>query len=87
MLSIWGSGCCRNDVKKAWLKAGVEGRHVALLVTDSQLIDEAFVEDLAGLLSSGEVRGAEGGGWCFVAVGPAQLPCMLVGLSLVSEDK
>jgi hypothetical protein len=46
----------RADVKKAWLRAGVEGRHVALLVADSQLTDEAFVEDLAGLLSSGEVR-------------------------------
>ena len=29
---------------------------MALLVADSQLTDEAFVEDLASLLSSGEVH-------------------------------
>jgi hypothetical protein len=37
--------------------AGVEGRHVMLLVTDSHIVDEAMLGDINGLLNTGEITG------------------------------
>jgi hypothetical protein len=37
--------------------AGIEGRHVAFLLPDSHIVNEAFVEDISNLLDSGEVAG------------------------------
>lgn len=36
---------------------GVEEREVAFLLTDSQIIDEIFLEDISNILNSGEVPG------------------------------
>lgn len=37
--------------------AGVEGRHVVLLVSDNNITDEAMLADINGLLNTGEVTG------------------------------
>jgi hypothetical protein len=37
--------------------AGVEGRHIVLLLTDNNITDEAMLADVNGLLNTGEVTG------------------------------
>ncbi|XP_073510575.1 dynein axonemal heavy chain 2 isoform X2 [Phyllobates terribilis] len=45
----------REDIKKLYHLAGVEGRPTVFLLTDTQLTDESFLEDVNNVLSSGEV--------------------------------
>ncbi|KAJ1640034.1 dynein heavy chain and region D6 of dynein motor-domain-containing protein [Pavlovales sp. CCMP2436] len=47
----------RVDLKAALSVAGVQGRHVVLLVEDYQLAEPAFIEMVNSLLSSGEISG------------------------------
>ncbi|KAI5075577.1 hypothetical protein GOP47_0009653 [Adiantum capillus-veneris] len=47
----------REDLKKLYKIAGVEGIPVTFLLTDTQIINEGFVEDINNLLNSGEVPG------------------------------
>ncbi|KAJ7549736.1 hypothetical protein O6H91_07G065700 [Diphasiastrum complanatum] len=47
----------REDVKKLYRIAGVQGYPVAFLFTDTQILNEGFVEDINNLLNSGEVPG------------------------------
>lgn len=37
--------------------AGVEGRHIVLLLTDNNITDEVMLADVNGLLNTGEVTG------------------------------
>jgi hypothetical protein len=37
--------------------AGVEGRHIVLLLADNNITDEAMLADVNGLLNTGEVTG------------------------------
>ena len=41
------------DLKKIILRSGVEGKHVAFLLADTQITQEAFLEDVSNLLSEG----------------------------------
>ncbi|XP_053319883.1 dynein axonemal heavy chain 2 [Spea bombifrons] len=45
----------REDLKKLYRLAGVEGRPSVFLLTDTQITDESFLEDVNNVLSSGEV--------------------------------
>ena len=45
----------REDVKKVLLRAGMEGKETVFLFTDSQIVLESFLEDINGVLNSGEV--------------------------------
>ncbi|KAM6951542.1 dynein axonemal heavy chain 3 [Aplochiton taeniatus] len=45
----------RDDLKRLMLKAGVEGKFLVFLFSDSQIKDEAFVEDINMLLNTGDV--------------------------------
>ncbi|KAJ8284204.1 hypothetical protein COCON_G00030540 [Conger conger] len=45
----------RDDLKKVMLKAGIEGKSTVFLFNDSQIKDEAFVEDTNMLLNTGDV--------------------------------
>ncbi|KAI1896260.1 hypothetical protein AGOR_G00092970 [Albula goreensis] len=45
----------RDDLKRVMLKAGVEGKSTVFLFNDSQIKDEAFVEDTNMLLNTGDV--------------------------------
>ncbi|KAJ1485019.1 hydrolytic ATP binding site of dynein motor region D1-domain-containing protein, partial [Baffinella frigidus] len=45
----------REDVKKVLLRAGKEGKPTVFLFTDSQIVLESFLEDINGVLNSGEV--------------------------------
>jgi dynein heavy chain len=45
----------REDLKSAMVKTGVEGKGVAFLMTDTQIVVEAMLEDINNLLNSGEV--------------------------------
>ena len=47
----------RDDLRRAVKRAGVDGRDVALLLADSQLADDAVLEDVAALLAAGDVPG------------------------------
>ncbi|KAJ1517722.1 Dynein heavy chain 7, axonemal [Coelomomyces lativittatus] len=44
-----------EDLKKILLKSGVEGRPSVFLISDTQLKQESFLEDINNLLNSGEV--------------------------------
>jgi dynein heavy chain, axonemal len=45
----------REDIKKMMLKAGVEGLNVAFLFTDTQIVEEGFLEDVNNILNTGEI--------------------------------
>lgn len=45
----------REDLKKLMHTAGVKCRPVVLLITDSQIVNEGFLEDINSILNSGEV--------------------------------
>lgn len=45
----------REDIKKMMITAGVAGRKVGFLFTDSQIIVDDFLEDVNNILNSGEV--------------------------------
>jgi dynein heavy chain len=47
----------RNDLKGLFKIAGLQGREVMLLITDEQIVDEAFLEDINNVLNTGEVPG------------------------------
>ena len=47
----------REDLKKIILRSGVEGKQVAFLLADTQITQEAFLEDVSNLLNTGEVPG------------------------------
>lgn len=45
----------RDDLKRMMLKAGVEGKSLVFLFNDSQIKDEAMLEDINTLLNTGDV--------------------------------
>ena len=53
----YGSAEFREDLKKIMLKAGVEGRPLAFLFGDTQIVQEGFLEDVSNILNTGEVPG------------------------------
>ena len=46
-----------DDLKKVYAMCGVQERAVAFLLTDSQILNEAFLEDISYILNAGEVPG------------------------------
>jgi dynein heavy chain len=45
----------RDDVKKALMQAGVENKPTTFLFVDTQIINEQMLEDINGILNSGDV--------------------------------
>jgi dynein heavy chain, axonemal len=45
----------REDIKKALIAAGSGRGHIVFLITDAQVFDDSCLEDVNGILSSGEV--------------------------------
>ncbi|KAL0228525.1 hypothetical protein RCL1_004668 [Eukaryota sp. TZLM3-RCL] len=45
----------REDLRKMYSVAGVEGKSVVFLLSDTQIVDESFLEDVNNILNSGEV--------------------------------
>lgn len=45
----------RDDVKKILMQAGVENKQVAFVFVDTQIINEQMLEDINGILNSGDV--------------------------------
>ncbi len=45
----------RDDLKRLMLKAGIEGKSLVFLFSDSQIKDEAMLEDINMLLNTGDV--------------------------------
>lgn len=45
----------REDLKRLLRRAGCDAKHVMFLFNDSQIKDEAFVEDINNILNAGEV--------------------------------
>ncbi|KAJ7377616.1 Dynein heavy chain 6, axonemal [Desmophyllum pertusum] len=45
----------REDLKKLYNSAGVEGKNTVFLFTDTQIVVEEFLEDINNILNSGEV--------------------------------
>ena len=45
----------REDIKRLYQMAGVDNRATLFLFTDMQVVEEAFLEDINNILSSGEV--------------------------------
>lgn len=44
-----------KDVRKLYWKAGVDNKPTVFLFTDTQVVEESFLEDINNILSSGEV--------------------------------
>ena len=44
-----------KDLRKLYWKAGVDNKPTVFLFTDTQVVDESFLEDINNILSSGEV--------------------------------
>lgn len=51
----YGMSEFRDDLKKIFQVAGVKRKQIVLLITDSQIVDEGFLEDINSILNSGEV--------------------------------
>eukprot|EP00792_Barthelona_sp_PAP020_P009033 TRINITY_DN3265_c0_g1_i1.p1 TRINITY_DN3265_c0_g1~~TRINITY_DN3265_c0_g1_i1.p1 ORF type:complete len:4284 (+),score=1224.26 TRINITY_DN3265_c0_g1_i1:1098-12854(+) len=47
----------REDLKKAMLYAGCNNKATAFLITDSQITDESFLEDVNNILNTGDIPG------------------------------
>lgn len=47
----------REDLKKLYKTAGIDGEPVVFLFSDSQIVNESFLEDINNMLNSGEVPG------------------------------
>ena len=45
----------KEDLKTALMKAGKDGQEVVFLFTDTQIVQEAFLEDINNILNSGDV--------------------------------
>lgn len=45
----------RLDIKKLYRLAGVDNKPTVFLLSDTQVVDESFLEDINNILSSGEV--------------------------------
>eukprot|EP00033_Pygsuia_biforma_P005625 GCRY01006214.1.p1 GENE.GCRY01006214.1~~GCRY01006214.1.p1 ORF type:complete len:1920 (-),score=585.98 GCRY01006214.1:315-5459(-) len=45
----------REDLKTLYLQTGVEKKPTVFLITDKQIVEESFLEDLNNVLSSGEI--------------------------------
>ncbi|XP_053163841.1 dynein axonemal heavy chain 14 isoform X5 [Hemicordylus capensis] len=45
----------RDDLKKVYKQAGLEGKRTVLLITDSDIIQESFLEDISCILKSGQL--------------------------------
>ena len=44
-----------TDLRKLYYQAGVENKQTVFLFSDTQVLDESFLEDINNILSSGEV--------------------------------
>ncbi|TYZ65733.1 hypothetical protein PybrP1_011994 [[Pythium] brassicae (nom. inval.)] len=51
----YGAAEFHEDLKKLMVAAGVGGASTVFLFTDSQIVDESFLEDINNVLNSGEV--------------------------------
>ena len=47
--------CVITDIRKLYYQAGVENTPTVFLFTDTQVVEETFLEDINNILSSGEV--------------------------------
>lgn len=55
MMRSYGQSEWRDDLKALLLKAGCEGKPIVFLLSDTQIKDESFLEDLSMLLNTGDV--------------------------------
>ncbi|KAG1679671.1 hypothetical protein FOA52_006190 [Chlamydomonas sp. UWO 241] len=53
----YGSNEFREDLKKLYHTAGITGEPVVFLFSDTQIVNEGFLEDINNMLNSGEVPG------------------------------
>lgn len=44
-----------SDIKKLYRLTGVDNKSTVFLFSDTQIVDESFLEDINSILSSGEV--------------------------------
>jgi dynein heavy chain len=51
----YGMNEWRDDVRRCLLMAGLEQKQVVFLFNDTQIIEEAMLEDLNGILNAGDV--------------------------------
>eukprot|EP00770_Monocercomonoides_exilis_P008083 MONOS_8041.1-p1 / transcript=MONOS_8041.1 / gene=MONOS_8041 / organism=Monocercomonoides_exilis_PA203 / gene_product=dynein haevy chain 9, inner dynein arm 5 / transcript_product=dynein haevy chain 9, inner dynein arm 5 / location=Mono_scaffold00292:32264-47119(-) / protein_length=4951 / sequence_SO=supercontig / SO=protein_coding / is_pseudo=false len=53
----YGHNEFREDLRKLYMQSGAEGKSIVFLLSDMQIVSEAFLEDVNCILSSGEVPG------------------------------
>lgn len=53
----YGGNEFREDLKKLYKTAGLDGEPVVFLFSDTQIVTESFLEDINNMLNSGEVPG------------------------------
>lgn len=51
----YGSNEFREDLKKLYRIAGIDGTSIVFLFSDTQIVTESFLEDINNMLNSGEV--------------------------------
>ena len=47
--------CFKTDLKRLYNQAGISNKETTFIFVDTQVVDEAFLEDINNILSSGEV--------------------------------
>lgn len=51
----FGVDSFREFIKELMIKAGVEGKKISFALTDSQILNETFIEDINNQLNTGEI--------------------------------
>lgn len=52
---MYGIPDWRDDLKKLLMRAGIEGKPITFVFADTQVADEAFIEDINTVLNTGDV--------------------------------
>ena len=66
----------RDDLKQLYMQTGIEGKQIIFLLTDSQIVNELFLENLSNILSSGEVPNL---------FGPDELPEIKTAMQAITK--
>ncbi|XP_049536716.1 dynein axonemal heavy chain 6 [Anopheles darlingi] len=79
-------GCFHEDLRRIYWIAGVLNKATVFLITDTQIVHEAFMEDINNILNSGEVPNLFQGDEYEKIILNARQPCIESGFSNQTRD-
>ena len=74
--SVYATVDWKDDLRKLMTMAGIEGKEVVFLFSDTQIKFESMLEDINNILNNGEVPGL---------MGPEELPMIIETISPIAK--